>query len=78
MKQITKAFQQAEKENDTIYHDTVPSESNLPPIEKKSIVKPTPLPIPEKDPFERLIPFAITQKLSIYQVSVNGMWVNIF
>lgn len=68
--QITSAFQTAERENDTIYHDTVPSDAKLPQIEKKTIVKPTPIPawVFEKDPFGKLIPFAITEKLSVYQV----------
>jgi len=68
---IIKLFQSAEKENDTIYHDTVPA--NPPAIEKKAVAKPAPLPadilkLPQdKDPFYKLIPFAITEKLSIYQ-----------
>src|SRR4051812_25906952 len=67
-----KLFQAAEKENDTIYHDTVPS--NIPAVEKKAVAKTTSLPAdvsrlsPDKDPFYKLIPFAITEKLSIYQV----------
>jgi len=69
---ISAALQTAEKENDNIYHEPVPNESKLAPIEKKPIVKAIPLPesvhlIGEKDPFYRLVPFAITEKLSVYQ-----------
>lgn len=69
---IVKAHEAAEKENDTIYHDTVPASSSLPLIERKSMAKPLPLPenavlTREKDPFLKLIPFAITEKLSVYQ-----------
>lgn len=68
-------FQAAEKENDTIYHDTVPVESKIPSIEKKQVAKAVPVGdsvklAPEKDPFNKLIPFAITEKLSIYQVFI--------
>ena len=62
----------AEKENDTIYHDTVPNEAKLGGVEKKSIVKC--LPFTDifqsanfTDPFVKIVPFVITQKLSIYQ-----------
>ena len=51
----------------------MPSETSLGEVEKKVIVKG--LPIPENilkldkevDPFSKLIPFAITEKLSVYQ-----------
>jgi hypothetical protein len=67
-------LQTAEKENDVIYHDTVLSEAKLPAIEKKAMVKPVPLPLDsirlptDKDPFGKLVPFAVTEKLSVYQV----------
>jgi len=68
---VQKALQEAEKDNDTIYHSVVVPESKLPAIERKPIVKALPLPesavmTSEKDPFVRLIPFAITEKLSVY------------
>jgi hypothetical protein len=68
------ALQTAEKENDVIYHDAVLSEAKLPAIEKKAMVKPVPLPLDsirlatDKDPFGKLVPFAVTEKLSVYQV----------
>jgi hypothetical protein len=70
---VIKAFETAEKENDTIYHDTVPPENKIPPLEKKAMVKPTPLPegirlAADKDPFSKIVPFGIAEKLSIYQV----------
>jgi len=65
----------AEKDNDTIYHDTVPSEAKLGSLEKRVFAKAAPLPESvrlsgDRDPFSRLVPFAITEKLSIYQVSI--------
>lgn len=73
---INKAFTKAEKENDTIYHDLVPSEDKLSIIEKKIMVKPHTISenikfSDDKDPFGKLIPFAVTEKLSIYQVFIK-------
>lgn len=69
--EIEKARAQAERENDTIYHDTVPVEARLAAIEAKAIVKPTPVAdqigTAFPDLFAKLIPFAVTEKLSIYQ-----------
>lgn len=67
-----KSFETSEKENDTIYHDTVPSDSVLSSLEKRALAKCTPLPESvklslDRDPFVKLIPFAITEKLSVYQ-----------
>jgi len=68
---IQKGLLQAEKENDTIYHDIVPALGKLSSIEAKTMVKPTPFtetakfPV-EKDPFGKLIPYYITEKLSVY------------
>eukprot|EP01119_Soliformovum_irregulare_P009995 TRINITY_DN2416_c0_g1_i1.p1 TRINITY_DN2416_c0_g1~~TRINITY_DN2416_c0_g1_i1.p1 ORF type:complete len:831 (-),score=256.75 TRINITY_DN2416_c0_g1_i1:39-2456(-) len=66
-------LQAAEKENDTIYHETVPQIGALASIEGKAMVKPTPVSLEslmlpsDRDPFRNLVPFAVTEKLSIYQ-----------
>lgn len=78
---ISAALHNAEKENDSIYHDPVPHESKLALIEKKPIVKPVPIPetvhlTGDRDPFYRLVPFAITEKLSIYQVKIQKIMIN--
>eukprot|EP01114_Cavostelium_apophysatum_P013019 TRINITY_DN3067_c0_g1_i3.p1 TRINITY_DN3067_c0_g1~~TRINITY_DN3067_c0_g1_i3.p1 ORF type:complete len:562 (-),score=185.11 TRINITY_DN3067_c0_g1_i3:92-1777(-) len=70
--QVLKNSEAAEKENDLIYHDTVPPEARLINLEKRGVAKPVPLPetirlTPDRDPFTKLVPFAITEKLSVYQ-----------
>eukprot|EP01117_Protostelium_nocturnum_P017320 TRINITY_DN7038_c0_g1_i1.p1 TRINITY_DN7038_c0_g1~~TRINITY_DN7038_c0_g1_i1.p1 ORF type:complete len:805 (+),score=310.62 TRINITY_DN7038_c0_g1_i1:178-2592(+) len=73
-----KTLESCEKDNDTIYNDPIPHESKLPSIERKTIVKALPLPescnlSADKDPFGKLIPFAITEKLSTYQARKDGL-----
>lgn len=64
---ITKYFELARKDNDTIYHDTVPQAHKLTPIEKKELVKPSPLPeLQFNDPFQALIPFSVKEDSAYY------------
>ncbi|KAF2070314.1 hypothetical protein CYY_008367 [Polysphondylium violaceum] len=57
----------AKKDNDTIYHDMVPPEHKLTPIEKKSIAKSIPLPeISFVDPFNNLVPYSVKEDAAYY------------
>lgn len=73
---ITEKKAQALKDNDMIYHEAVPSEGSLPPLEKLNATKP--LPISElytqsemqkvigPDTFQRLIPLSVHESSSLY------------
>ncbi|GAM20512.1 hypothetical protein SAMD00019534_036870, partial [Acytostelium subglobosum LB1] len=64
---ITKLLESAKKDNETIYHDTVPPKEKLSDIERKAIAKPSPLPEQiSHDPFTLLIPYAIKEDSAIY------------
>eukprot|EP01133_Synstelium_polycarpum_P011610 gene11610-13554_t len=64
---VTKAFEAAQKDNDTIYHDIVPPPHKLQPIEKKSIAKALPLPeVVVHDPFSQLIPYSVKEDSAYY------------
>eukprot|EP01105_Mastigella_eilhardi_P021503 TRINITY_DN520_c0_g1_i1.p1 TRINITY_DN520_c0_g1~~TRINITY_DN520_c0_g1_i1.p1 ORF type:complete len:663 (-),score=163.95 TRINITY_DN520_c0_g1_i1:994-2937(-) len=71
---VTKAFLTAEKENDSIYHDTVPSTAALSTLSGKPMVAPVVVdPIPVEDPFSALVPFAVRQSLTLYQERRYGL-----
>ncbi|KAM4706339.1 programmed cell death 6-interacting protein isoform 2-T2 [Rhinophrynus dorsalis] len=67
---INRALTAAKKDNDFIYHDRVPDLKDLDPIGKASLVKPTPINVPLSqkytDLFEKMVPLAVQQSLSIY------------
>ncbi|XP_075056109.1 programmed cell death 6-interacting protein [Mixophyes fleayi] len=67
---ISRALTAAKKDNDFIYHDRVPDLKDLDPIGKAALVKPTPIPFPlspkYSDLFEKLVPLAVQQSLSVY------------
>ncbi|KAG0243458.1 BRO1-like domain-containing protein [Mortierella sp. GBAus27b] len=73
---ISEKKAQALRDNDMIYHESVPSEASLPPLEKLNATKP--LPISElytqsemqkvigPDTFQRLIPLSVHESSSLY------------
>ncbi|KAE8597380.1 hypothetical protein XENTR_v10016444 [Xenopus tropicalis] len=67
---INRALTAAKKDNDFIYHDRVPDLKDLDPIGKASLVKPTPINVPLSqkytDLFEKMVPLAIQQCLTVY------------
>lgn len=67
---IQRALTAAKKDNDFIYHDRVPDLKDLEPVGKAALVKPTPIAVPLSqkytDLFEKMVPLAIQQSLSIY------------
>ncbi|XP_068124141.1 programmed cell death 6-interacting protein [Hyperolius riggenbachi] len=67
---IQRALTAAKKDNDFIYHDRVPDLKDLEPVGKAALVKPTPVSFPMSqkysDLFEKMVPLAIQQSLSIY------------
>uniref|UniRef100_A0A674K312 Programmed cell death 6-interacting protein n=1 Tax=Terrapene triunguis TaxID=2587831 RepID=A0A674K312_9SAUR len=67
---INRALTAAKKDNDFIYHDRVPDLKDLDPIGKASLVKSTSVvvPISQKftDLFEKMVPLAVQQSLSLY------------
>mgnify|MGYP002481009864 CR=1 FL=1 len=69
---VTKAFSSAQKDNNTVYHEIVPSESKLAPLQGKSMVKSIELELSRLslkqsgDPFEELVPFSVRKYESIY------------
>ena len=66
---IGRALQQAQTDNNRIYHESVPA--SVPEIERKVMVKATahvdPVLVGSEDPFLRLIPVAVSQALQQYQ-----------
>jgi hypothetical protein len=65
----------AERDNSQIYHEIIPSEHQLKPLEKQCMVKPIPLD-KEKftltvDPFAVLIPTNVKKAESIYSVLIQ-------
>ncbi|KAN0003706.1 hypothetical protein ACTFIZ_009849 [Dictyostelium cf. discoideum] len=64
---ITRYCESAKKDNDTIYHDTIPPAHKLTPIEKKPLAKALPLPeISFVDPFNSLVPFSVKEDSAYY------------
>lgn len=67
---IQRALTAAKKDNDFIYHDRVPDLKDLDPVGKAALVKPTPVAVPLSqkytDLFEKMVPLAVQQSLSIY------------
>lgn len=55
------------KENDFIYHATIPSFSSLTPVERVEIARPTPIPttfLNNPDPFANLLPLSVQQAIT--------------
>ncbi|XP_029445481.1 programmed cell death 6-interacting protein isoform X2 [Rhinatrema bivittatum] len=67
---INRALTAAKKDNDFIYHDRVPDAKDLDPIGKATLVKSTPINIPLSqkfnDLFEKMVPLAVQQSMSLY------------
>ncbi|NP_001081870.1 programmed cell death 6-interacting protein [Xenopus laevis] len=67
---INRALTAAKKDNDFIYHDRVPDLKDLDPVGKASLVKSTPVNVPLSqkytDLFEKMVPLAVQQCLSVY------------
>ncbi|KAH0627212.1 hypothetical protein JD844_002700 [Phrynosoma platyrhinos] len=67
---INRALTAAKKDNDFIYHDRIPDLKDLEPIGKASLVKPTPVAVPLSqkftDLFEKMVPLAVQQALTLY------------
>ncbi|CAI9601153.1 unnamed protein product [Staurois parvus] len=67
---IQRALTAAKKDNDFIYHDRVPDLKDLEPVGKAALVKPTPVTVPlsqkYSDLFEKMVPLAVQQSMSIY------------
>lgn len=67
---INRALTAAKKDNDFIYHDRVPEVKDLEHIGKAALVKSTAItpPISQKftDLFEKMVPMAVQQSMSIY------------
>ncbi|KAM7384194.1 hypothetical protein PAMA_011508 [Pampus argenteus] len=67
---INRALTAAKKDNDFIYHDRVPEVKDLEHIGKAALVKATAItpPISQKftDLFEKMVPMAVQQSMSIY------------
>ncbi|XP_041665023.1 programmed cell death 6-interacting protein isoform X2 [Cheilinus undulatus] len=77
---INRALTAAKKDNDFIYHDRVPEVKDLEHIGKAALVKATAItpPLSQKftDLFEKMVPMAVQQSMSIYNQrkadTVNG------
>ncbi|XP_075437693.1 programmed cell death 6-interacting protein [Ascaphus truei] len=67
---ISRALTAAKKDNDFIYHDRVPDLTDLDPVGKASLVKPTPITVPlsqkYSDLFEKMVPLAVQTSMSAY------------
>ncbi|XP_028605825.2 programmed cell death 6-interacting protein isoform X1 [Podarcis muralis] len=67
---ISRALTAAKKDNDFIYHDRIPDLKDLEPIGKASLVKATPVVVPLSqkftDLFEKMVPLAVQQALTLY------------
>ncbi|XP_061598567.1 programmed cell death 6-interacting protein isoform X1 [Cololabis saira] len=67
---INRALTAAKKDNDFIYHDRVPEIKDLEPIGKAALVKATAItpPLSQKftDLFEKMVPMAVQQSMSVY------------
>ncbi len=73
---ITEKKNSATKDNDIIYHEVVPQESVIPPIDKLNAVKPMPIQdlygsnemqkVIGQDIFQRLIPLSVHESASLY------------
>ncbi|XP_039876534.1 programmed cell death 6-interacting protein isoform X2 [Simochromis diagramma] len=67
---INRSLTAAKKDNDFIYHDRVPEVKDLEQIGKAALVKPTAItpPLSQKfsDLFEKMVPMAVQQSMSIY------------
>ncbi|KAM8966536.1 programmed cell death 6-interacting protein isoform 3-T3 [Pelodytes ibericus] len=67
---IHRALTAAKKDNDFIYHDRVPDLKDLDPVGKAALVKSTPIVVPLSqkytDLFEKMVPLAVQQALSVY------------
>ncbi|CAG8673068.1 1039_t:CDS:2, partial [Ambispora leptoticha] len=73
---ITEKKVAATRDNDIVYHEAVPQESVIPPIEKLNAVKPMPIKdlyapneiqkVIGPDIFERLIPLSVHESASLY------------
>ncbi|XP_061521162.1 programmed cell death 6-interacting protein isoform X1 [Phycodurus eques] len=67
---INRALAAAKKDNDFIYHDRVPEVKDLEPIGKAALVKAAAVapPLSQKfsDVFEKMVPMAVQQSMSVY------------
>ncbi|CAL8293859.1 unnamed protein product [Merluccius merluccius] len=67
---INRALTNAKKDNDFIYHDRVPEVKDLAHIAKIALAKPTAItpPLSQKftDLFEKMVPMAVQQSMSLY------------
>ncbi|CAG8747096.1 15_t:CDS:2, partial [Funneliformis caledonium] len=73
---ITEKKNSSTKDNDIIYHEVVPQESVIPPIDKLNAVKPMPIQdlyganemqkVIGQDIFQRLIPLSVHESASLY------------
>ncbi|KAG7253594.1 hypothetical protein CRUP_013312, partial [Coryphaenoides rupestris] len=67
---INRALANAKKDNDFIYHDRVPEVKDLDHIGKAALAKPTAItpPLSHKftDLFEKMVPMAVQQSMSVY------------
>nr|XP_020462568.1 programmed cell death 6-interacting protein isoform X2 [Monopterus albus] len=67
---VNRALTAAKKDNDFIYHDRVPEVKDLEPIGKAALVKATAItpPLSQKfsDLFEKMVPMAVQQSMSMY------------
>ncbi|XP_061678393.1 programmed cell death 6-interacting protein isoform X2 [Syngnathoides biaculeatus] len=67
---INRSLAAAKKDNDFIYHDRVPEVKDLEPIGKAALVKATAVtpPLSQKfsDVFEKMVPMAVQQSMSVY------------
>uniref|UniRef100_A0A673CJC5 BRO1 domain-containing protein n=1 Tax=Sphaeramia orbicularis TaxID=375764 RepID=A0A673CJC5_9TELE len=72
---INRALTAAKKDNDFIYHDRVPEVKDLDHIGKAALVKATAItpPLSQKftDLFEKMVPMAVQQSMSIYNQRKN-------
>ncbi|XP_044140527.1 programmed cell death 6-interacting protein [Bufo gargarizans] len=67
---VSRALTAAKKDNDFIYHDRVPDLKDLEPVGKAALVKSTPISVPLSqkytDLFEKMVPLAVQQSMSLY------------
>ena len=69
----------AERDNNTVYNETVPALSSLPPLAPHAIVKPTPPPAllaplaAEEDPFVHVVPQSVKAQLAGYDNWARGI-----
>jgi programmed cell death 6-interacting protein len=70
-KRIVRALQDAEKDNDFIYHARIPEVTSLTPITKAVVAKSTPVSTPMsqqfKDLFDKVVPLAVQQALMMFE-----------